>query len=42
MLRTRQPSLDKKFKVLEDIASENGISLDNEERSFIIKQVNLF
>ncbi|KAL8112134.1 uncharacterized protein LOC141667359 [Apium graveolens] len=41
MLTTRQPSLDKKFKVLKEIASENGISLENEERSFIIKQEKL-
>lgn len=41
MLSTRQASLAEKLKVLKDIASENGISLENEEISFIMKQVNL-
>lgn len=41
MLSTRQPSLDKKLKVLKDIASQNGISLENEEISFISTQERL-
>ncbi|KAK1374574.1 Regulator of Vps4 activity in the MVB pathway protein [Heracleum sosnowskyi] len=41
MLSTRQPSLDKKLKLLKDIASENGISVENEEISFIVKQAKL-
>lgn len=39
MLSTKRPSLDKKLKVLKDIASENDISLENEEDSSIITQV---
>nr|XP_017233602.1 PREDICTED: uncharacterized protein LOC108207678 [Daucus carota subsp. sativus] len=41
MLSTRQASLAEKLKVLKDIASENGISLENEEISFIMKQEKL-
>lgn len=41
MLSTKRPSLDKKLKVLKDIASENDISLENEEDSSIITQEKL-
>lgn len=41
MLSTRQSSFEKKLKVLKDIASDNGISLENEERSLIITQAKL-
>lgn len=39
---TRQPSSETKLKVLKEIASENGITLDLEEEPTVIIKVRKF